>query len=390
MLLSWGCARRKEEEYRGSVNIPVVILFAAYNEEKVVRSRLENLIQVGSRDSGVKSQILVGIDCSTDKTAEVAHEFAAAHENIHVVEFKQRRGKVAVLKDLVRKSREDINRRLTQINSGENSDYLLVFTDANTMFKQEAIGKLLAHFSNPRVGGVCGRLEFRENEEAGNQKSGSEGFYWRWETQLKVMESRLDSCLGANGAIYAVRSNLFSDDVPENTIVDDFVIGMKVREQGFRMLYEPDAVAEEAFPEQKYEWNRRVRIGAGDFQALVLCRRCLLPQYGVFAWQFWSHKVLRWLTPHAVLFLVASSLFIVVEEGFCPASYLSLAVLVGTMVFVLFSGIGKMIGPAVDNFVGRSFRMCNYFLTMNMALLAGSVRFLWGDLKGYWDRTPRG
>lgn len=406
---------------KGDVEGPaVVILFAAHNEEKVIRRRLENLVRTRSQKSATSakataageygSRIWVGIDGSTDNTASIAREFASLHENIHVEEFKERRGKVAVLKDLVRKSREESNRGLTQINADESSDSLLVFTDANTVFRLDALEKLLMPFSDPYVGGVCGRLEFWGKAEVRSQKSEvgescspclplsvtsfqsspSEGFYWRWENQLKVMESRIDSCLGANGAIYAVRNNLFPVNIPENTIVDDFVIGMQIRQKGYRMLYEPEAVAEEEFPVESDEWCRRVRIGAGDFQALSLCLRCLLPQYGAFAWQFCSHKVLRWFTPHLLLLLVAGSLFLVGKEGGCSAGYLPIVVLAGTVVFVLVSGIGRLIGPSAENSVLRFFRMCNYFFKMNAALFVGSLRFFAGDLKGYWERTPRG
>src|SRR6185503_6079299 len=108
-----------------------------------------------------------------------------------------------------------------------------------------------------------------------------ESVYWKFETWLKTRESELDSCLGANGAIYAIRARLFWASIPPNTIIDDFVIGMKVREQGYRMLYEPRAIAlEELPPEVAHEWKRRVRIGAGDYQAIRLCRACLSPSFG--------------------------------------------------------------------------------------------------------------
>ena len=105
-----------------------------------------------------------------------------------------------------------------------------------------------------------------------------------------------------------IRTGLFWAEIPDNTIIDDFVIGMKVREQGYRMVYAPTAVAREELPETlDDEWRRRIRIGAGDYQALVLCRKCLLPRYGKFAWMFWSHKVARWFTPHLLLLLTISS-----------------------------------------------------------------------------------
>jgi len=202
------------------------------------------------------------------------------------------------------------------------------------------------------------------------------------------MESALDSCLGANGAIYAVRSELCWREVPDNTIVDDFVIGMKVRESGSRMIYEPAAVAEEEFPAVTDEWRRRVRIGMGDYQALSLCRKCLGPRYGAFAWMFWSHKVLRWFMPHIMLLLIGASMLLVFQYGPSVCSRLPAAVIAGTALLIACSVVGLL--PCLPGGpVSRFFRMCDHFVTMNCALLAGFFRFLAGDVKGYWERTPR-
>lgn len=362
-----------------SVPSPVTILFSAYNEEDSIRARLENLVQLENPRSAIgnlKSEILLGIDGATDRTAAIAGEFGAKYDNLHVLNFKQRRGKVAVLKDLVKKSRE--------VGAAGKEGGLLVFTDANTLFRPDTLTKLLAHFSDPRVGGVCGRLEFKE--KAGVKES--EGLYWRWETQLKIMESRVDSCLGANGALYAIRSELFWQDIPENTVVDDLVIGMKVREAGFRMVYEPDAVAEEEFPRVRDEWRRRVRIGAGDFQALILCWKCLLPRYREFAWIFWSHKVLRWFTPHLALLMVAVAQILIARNGWLASPLLARAVLIGASCLVVCAEIGGLVRNRPG--VGASlFRACNHFVAMNAALFVGSLRFGLGDLKGHWERTPR-
>ena len=367
--------------------IEAAILLAAYNEEASILARLENIVECGEtgkrqevsgRNAGVYGlpfSIHLGIDACTDRTAEIAKQFAEAHSNIHVHEFKQRRGKIAVLKDLVKsveggKWKVDGGRQKTEDRGQRTADgevgvegravnvesekaschvprstsyvpqsfpsHILIFTDANTTFRPDALAKMLAHFDDREVGGVCGRLVFVGEED--------EGVYWRWETRLKEAESRLDSCLGANGAIYAIRADLFPRDLPVNTIVDDFVIGMKVREQGFRMVYEPDAVAEEDLPETASEWARRVRIGAGDFQALTLCWRCLLPSYGIFAWTFWSHKVLRWLTPHMMLATVAVSVAGVLRSPLgCSVWILSIAVLSATALFSVCAALGRVV-----------------------------------------------
>ncbi len=135
-----------------------------------------------------------------------------------------------------------------------------------------------------------------------------EGVYWRYEVTLKILENRLNAVLGANGAIYAVRRQLFPD-LPRNLITDDFVIPMKVRAGGRRVVYDPEAVAmEEAPASMGSEFRRRVRIGAGNWQALGQCAPLLLPQKGFVAFSFWSHKVLRWATPFLLVAAFAANL----------------------------------------------------------------------------------
>jgi cellulose synthase/poly-beta-1,6-N-acetylglucosamine synthase-like glycosyltransferase len=178
----------------------------------------------------------------------------------------------------------------------------------------------------------------------------------------------------------------------DQTIVDDFVIGMKVREQKHRMVYQSAAVAREEPPAAvEHEWRRRVRIGAGDFQALGLCRKCLSPAYGVFAWMFFSHKVLRWFTPHMGMFLVLGSLFLVVGSYGKGVGIVSLAAPLTFLALCLLSVLCAAVGATLRS-RPRSpslFRLCDYFLTMQAALLVGSLRACRGNLKGHWDRTPR-
>jgi cellulose synthase/poly-beta-1,6-N-acetylglucosamine synthase-like glycosyltransferase len=439
----------------------IAILLSAYNEETSIATRIENLLVAcpaelseRSRVSCCETTIHVGIDGSSDRTAEIARGFAAQYPNVHVHEFKKRRGKVAVLKDLVKavETKEE-NTQYSTLNSqcsskdrseahhpessildpasgtpstpilrhSDTPTHLLVFTDANTAFHPDALEKLLGHFSDPAVGGVCGRLVFVEKESAKNtqystlntQHSGAEsdaehqalntrlreeatarqaehssapeGAYWGLETWLKEKESNLDSCLGANGAIYAIRSELFWKEIPDNTIVDDFVIGMKVREHGFRMVYEPAAVAEEELPKTRDEWTRRVRIGAGDFQALGLCRRCLSPRYGKFAWIFWSHKVLRWFTPHVLIVAFGAAALAVVMDMADSNALWSPEVTVSWLTLVGMSGFLVMAWAGW----GRLGKACAHFVAMQAALFAGFLRFCRGNLRGSWDRTPR-
>ena len=360
-----------DPDYEITFSPAVAILLSAHNEEKHIGARIKNLIEIDY--FGDRVTVCVGVDGSSDRTAEIARQWASKYFGIQVYEVAENRGKIAMLKDLVAQSKEDI----------------LIFTDANTVFKPDALKKLVSHFEDPHIGCVCGRLQLLGG--------GEESVYWRMETRLKIMESSLDSCLGANGAIYAVRRDLFWTDIPDNTIVDDFVIGMKVREQGLRVVYEPGAVGQEDLPASAHEWIRRKRIGAGDYQAINLCKACLLPKYGKFAWIFWSHKVLRWFTPHILLMLFVfsfSSLAIVLlgeSVHTYAAEFLYTLTPALLTAFLLCALIGHSLRNAQSS--RKSFlsplRLCDHFLTMQAALFVGFLRFFRGNLQGQWTRTSR-
>lgn len=375
LLVLLAARGRRGENEGGDDTPPVAVLLSAHNEEKTIRQRIQNLLSLDYPAN--RLHVYVGLDGCTDSTAELVARAAQGHTNIGIVAEPKQRGKAAMLRALAKKANAD----------------LLAFTDANTMFDRNSVQVLVRRFADRKVGGVCGRLVFVE--ESGTETD--ENFYWRLESRLKAAESALDSCLGANGAIYAIRRELFWKGVPDNTIIDDFVIGMKIREQGFRMVYEPDAVAREELPGRvSDEIRRRVRIGAGDYQALWLCRRCLAPRFGWFAWSFWSHKALRWLTPHLAIVLLGVSMYEAVTLGLrYPVSGLaqtvfctSLAVVGFAAFFAVLALLGAMTRGSKARW-SKAPRLCHYFLTIQAALFLGFLRFCRGNLTGAWERTAR-
>lgn len=383
-------ARRKRERGISAANsveaeIPlpyVSIIIAAYNEAAVIAERIINLKQLDYPAENIA--VYIGCDGCSDATAEAARKAAGDDKRFNICEFSHNRGKVAVLKELVAGAAADRK---------ADDSYLLLFSDANTMFAKDAVNNLVRHFNDAGVGGVCGRLAFVSGESA-NENPAEEGAYWRMETRLKIWESELDSCLGANGAIYAIRPELFWQNIPENTIVDDFVIGMKVREQGFRMLYDTSAVATENLPQVCDEWVRRVRIGCGDYQAIGLCRRCLGLGFGRFAWIFWSHKILRWITPHIIIVMLIVSWELSITSLLQGDSSLlfmpAYAIAAGLIVFLIAGGAGQILSQRkISGNAAALCSVCNHFLTMHAALFAGFVRFCKGNASGTWKRTPR-
>jgi cellulose synthase/poly-beta-1,6-N-acetylglucosamine synthase-like glycosyltransferase len=341
------------------------IILSAYNEETHISARIRNLLEMDYPAD--RWTALIGVDGAKDRTAAEARTAAAGHSQVEVIEFAENRGKVSVLKDLADRLGRDAP--------------ILVFTDANTDFEADALRRLVAPFSDKTVGGVCGKLVF---VEAAGGKTG-ENVYWKLENWLKARESDIDSCLGANGAIYAIRASLFWNAIPSNTIIDDFVIGMKVREQGARMIYEPRAVAFEELPAHvDHEWKRRVRIGAGDFQALRLCAPCLGWRFGSFAWAFWSHKVLRWFTPHLALCGLALALAGGSSEAPGLGVFMLAVYATGAAAGFLGARLGNRAGAP-----GKLLRGIHYLLAMQAALFVGFLRFCRGNLEGRWQRTAR-
>ena len=235
---------RAERRTRGQALPSVTVLMAAYNEADVIERTLDNLAQLDYPNGQL--EILVGSDGSSDGTVELAGRWS--ERGVRVLDFPERRGKMSVISDLAAAARGDI----------------LVLTDANTLIRPDAVRNLVRHFGDPSVGAVCGELRLVTPD---GQRA-EEGLYWRYEVTLKVLENRLNAVLGANGAIYAVRRPLFPD-LSRDLITDDFVIPMTVRAAGHRVVYDPEAVAmEEAPASVSSEFRRRVRIGAGNWQAL--------------------------------------------------------------------------------------------------------------------------
>ena len=337
----------------------VSIVIAAYNEEKTIRHRIENCLALDYPFDQL--EIIIASDGSSDQTNSITKEYA--HQGVKLFDFKERRGKINILNDSIARASHEI----------------IVLSDANTMFARDALKKLVRHFQYPQIGCVCGLLYFVNTK--GTKTGDLEGFYWRYETHLKKMEGTRGSLLGANGAIYAIRKNLFQA-CPTETIVDDFLIPMKILARGYKVIYDPDATASEEFTQQFIqEKERRIRIGAGDFHALTLLWPMLNPLRGFSAIAFLSHKVLRWFAPFFLVFLFITSIMLV-NHGIVYD-----LVLWGQILFYMAAMAGQALSHTPKPV--RLFALCYYFVSMNIALFLGFYKFLRGRQKATWQRTER-
>ncbi len=355
-LLARRGAASASTDRQNSAHPKVSLLVAAYNEELVIRRKVENCLAL--RYPGERIEIVIASDGSTDHTMAIAEEYSS--RGVRVLAYPLRRGKPATLDRAVLQTDGDI----------------LVFSDANTLLDADAIEMLVRHFADERIGAVCGELILESPGGSGRE----EERYWRYEQRLKATESAAGTALGANGGIYAIRRGLF-EPLPDNLLIDDFVIPMRAVEKGFRVAYDRQAVArEETAPDAAAEFRRRVRIGAGGFQAIWLLRRLLNPRRGFVCFAFFSHKVLRWLGPFLLLAAFLSSLLLASRPIYALAVILQLG----------FYG-GATAGALIEQ-SGRSCRLLRplyYFVMINLALAVGFVRWLRGTQHAAWERTAR-
>jgi len=336
----------------------VSILLSAYNEERVIGDRVRNLLEL---DYPVEHlEILVGSDGSTDRTCEVVAGFGAP--GLRLIAFERRRGKASVLNDLVARARGEI----------------IVCTDANTFFHRDAVRQLIDALSrHPSACAVVGCVDLHSPAATGNL----DGVYWRYETWIKKLESHFGAVLGANGPIYAFRRERYQP-LPSETIVDDFLIPMLIRlRSGGHIFMAPAARAWEISPERvRDEFRRRVRIGAGDLQALILTWRLLLPGKGMVALAYLSHKVFRWLGPWLMLAALAGTL------GLIHRPFFQLLFLGQLMLYALGAGAGLVLRVPV---LGAAASGVRYFLVLNAAILVGFARFMLGLARPFWTIAPR-
>jgi cellulose synthase/poly-beta-1,6-N-acetylglucosamine synthase-like glycosyltransferase len=339
-------------------NLPSMsLLIAAYNEAAEIEGRILSALCMDY--PAVKLEIVIASDGSSDATAAIVRRYARA--GVRLLDYRQRRGKAAVLNAAF----------------GEVRGEIVLLSDANTHIKPEAPRRMARWFQDRQVGVVCGRLVLTDPLTGGNVDS----LYWKYETFLKSCEGKLGALLGANGAIYAIRRELFAP-IPSETIVDDFIIPLQAKlRTGCGIVYDRGAMAvEETPPSIGSEFHRRSRIGAGGFQSITMLWKLLNPRLGWVAFTFLSHKVLRWLCPFFLVSLMLSNLCLWSQ----PVYRVTLLAQLG------FYGLslGALFVPPRPRIL-KFLRLTTMFTSMNAALLVGFWRWLRGAQKGAWKRTTR-
>ncbi len=335
----------------------VSLIISAYNEEKVICRKIENSLSLDYPRE--KLEIIVASDGSTDKTCEIARSYE--RDGVVLYHHPERRGKNMVLNDVVSQAKGEI----------------LVFTDANGMYRRNAVRELVRPFADPRVGCVCGELIY-ENR---NHNLVAEGYnhYWRYDQWLKRLESRLHSLLGANGSIFAVRKEL--NEPLDPRVSNDMVLPIKIASRGYAVLYLPEAVSVEAgsVGEQE-ELRRRSRIVARGLMGVVFLVPDLVRRGRAFLLlQLLSRKLLRYLFPVLMAILLISN-------GFLTGPFYRLTLVAQLLLYFLVP-LGYYL-----NRRGKRFPLLSlpyYFCVGNLAAVMGMIKVLSFQELATWEGFDR-
>jgi biofilm PGA synthesis N-glycosyltransferase PgaC len=341
----------------------ISLLIAAYNEELFIEQKIKNTQELDY--PAEKLSVIIVTDGSTDKTPEIV----AKHTGFIHLHQPERNGKIHAMQ-----------RGITHVTSE-----IIVFCDANTFLNKDALKHIAHTFQNPTVGCVSGEKRVMSDAKDSAAPAG-EGFYWKYESWLKKLDSKIYTVVGAAGELFAIRRSLY-EEIPNDTILDDFLITLKIARKGYRINYEPLAVASEyGSVNVEEEMKRKIRISAGCFQ--VVYRNFWLLnifKHPVLAFQFISHKFMRWLiTPILMTILLPLNIIIALLY---PTNSLILVMLALQIMFYIMALTGYF---AQHKTIKHKFLFFPYYFIMaNLAQFMGLARFVKGNTSVKWERAER-
>lgn len=354
--------KQKKRELPPDNELPeVTLMICAYNEQDIVDSKMENTRQI----KYPKLKVVWVTDGSNDHT----NDYLAKYHDVEVIYSPERRGKTAAL-----------NHGLSLVKSE-----LVVMTDANTMLNPESIQEIVRCFMDPKVACVAGEKRVAARHE-GQAAAEGEGLYWKYESTLKRWDGELYSAMGAAGELCAIRRSLY-EPMPENALLDDFVMSLRMVDKGYKIAYTADAYAMEyGSADLTEESKRKRRIAAGGLQSIWWLRNMMNPlRQPVVAFQFVSHRVLRWsITPIALLLLIPLNVLLV----FLKAGNIYTWIWVLQLVLYLAAYLGYLLEQ-----YGRRNKLLYvpyYFLFMNLNVFRGMTYLRTHKSSGAWEKAKRG
>lgn len=346
--------------------VPDVTLFiSAYNEKDYVGEKMNNSMDLDYPKD--KLHIVWVTDGSDDGTPELLSTF----KNVTVYHLPERNGKISAM-----------NRGMRFVKTP-----IVVFSDANTMLGKESIKRIVRLFSNPKVGCVSGEKRII-NKESDVASGAGEGLYWKYESTLKKWDAELYSVVGAAGELFAIRTELFRE-VEKDTLLDDFIISLRVAQEGYTIQYDPEAYAiENASANVKEELKRKIRISAGGIQAVVRLAPLLnIFKYGTLSFQYISHRVLRWtVTPLCLVLLIPAGFILAYQQGLLSMQFYSILFWLQSLFY-----LAALTGWFMEN---RSTRIKAlfvpyYFFIMNLSVVLGFFRYMKKTQSVNWERAKR-
>lgn len=357
MLVSKFFERKIAKKY-SEPTISVVI--SLFNEEDVIEKKIRNLLSLDY--PGNKMEILIGSDGSNDRTVSLVQKFAEQH--VRVFDFKERRGKMMTINDLVARAKNEV----------------IVFTDARQMFEKNALRELTANLSDPGVGCVSGELIFSEKD---NPTAKGINLYWNYEKFLRFEESKIHSMLGATGAIYAIRRELYTP-VPREVVLDDMFIPLKIIQKGFRAVIDGSAKAyDEVASSPREEHRRKARTLCGNYQIFGLFPDLFNPFKSPVAIQFFSHKFLRVAVPFFMIAVFFMNLFMTGEKFYKNIFILQI-------IFYIMALVGALARYNSHVILGPVKKVCYIpyvFCLLNFSALSGFLRFFFAKQEITWQKA---
>lgn len=340
----------------------MTLMICAYNEEDIVKEKMANTLALDYPKD--KFRIMWVTDGSNDHT----NELLAAYPEVDIVFSPERRGKTAALKHGLR----------------ELKTRYVAFTDANTMINTGALREIARLFSDPTVGCVSGEKRVAARK-AGEMASEGEGLYWRYESTLKRWDSELYSAMGAAGELYAIDPQLCRE-VPDEALLDDFMLSMYVVQAGKRIAYTSDAYAREYGSANIYEESKRKRrIAAGGLQSIWWLRSMLNPlRQPLVTFQYVSHRVLRWsITPVAMVLLLIVNIALVARGA---GTFYTVMLILQTLFYLM-----ALAGWLTNRFgyKNKLLYTAYYFVFMNFNVFRGMAYLRSHGKSGAWEKAKR-
>jgi len=345
---------------KGPQSLSVSVILSVWNEEDVLAEKIENLLSLNYPNNQV--EILIGSDGSTDQTNDIVS--AISDPRIRLIESPERRGKMATIN------------RLVELAGNE----VIVFTDARQKFEQNAIRELVENFEDPKVGCVSGELILSHKQ--GSTARGI-NLYWNYEKFMRSKESRIYSMLGATGAIYAIRRDLYSQ-IPENVVLDDMYVPLKIIQKGFRAILDHSAKAyDEVADNPQEEYKRKARTLYGNYQIFWIFRRMFNPFTSPIALQLFSHKLLRVMIPFLMI------LVYLLNFSLLGRAYFDLIFIVQNIFYVmaLIGAFAKNQKYGILKVVSRACYIPYVFCLLNFSAFIGFIRFAGAKQNITWEKA---